>query len=261
MIFKYQNKSIHYQISGTGSAVVLLHGFLESSKMWDKITPSLIRNHTIITIDFPGLGKSEVLAETHTMEMMAEVVNALFVHLKIDSATLVGHSMGGYITLAFIELFEKKADRIILLNSTSKSDSEERISIRNRSIRLMQEHPKAFISMAIGNWALEDSREKFKDEINLLKEQAYSFPTEGIIAAIKGMRDRKDRTKVLGDFSKSKYLLLAENDPIISCEKTRKLAENAGVMVKTVSGGHMSLIENYHDTIEFIQDILKNNFS
>lgn len=253
MIFNFQNKSIQYHVSGTGPAIVLLHGFLESSGMWDKIIPSLSEKNTTITLDFPGLGKSDVLAKTHTMEMMAEVVNALLEHLKIDSATLVGHSMGGYITLAFIELFEEKADKIILLNSTSKSDSKERVSIRNRSIRLMHEYPKAFISMAIGNWAVADSREKFKDEINHLKEQAYTFPDEGIIAAIKGMRDRKDRTEVFHQFSKPKYLLLAEDDPIIPCEETKIIAENAGVAVKVISGGHMSLIENYDQIKTFLK--------
>lgn len=253
MTFEYQDKSIHYHISGTGPAIVFLHGFLESSGMWAPLIPIFSENNTILTLDFPGLGKSEVLAETHTMEMMAEVVNALMEHLKIDTATLVGHSMGGYITLAFIELFEKKADKIILLNSTSKSDSEERIAIRNRSIRLMQEHPKAFISMAIGNWAVADSREKFKDEILHLKEQAFTFPTEGILAAIKGMRERKDRTQFLNEFTKPKFLLLAKNDPIIPCEETRIMAEHVGVSVKTISGGHMSMIENFEETVQFLK--------
>lgn len=253
MIFQFQNNSIHYHVYGSGPAIVLLHGFLESSGMWAKVIPFLSENHTVITLDFPGLGKSDVLAETHTMELMAEVVHALLEHLKIESATWVGHSMGGYITLAFIDLFGEKANKIILLNSTSKSDSEERISIRNRSIRLMHEHPKAFVSMAIGNWAVADSREKFKDEINYLKEQAFTFPNEGIIAAIKGMRDRKDRTAALQKFSKPKYLLLAENDPIIPCEETKKIAENAGVVVKVISGGHMSMIENFEETEAFLR--------
>lgn len=257
MVFKYQDKSIHYHVSGSGPAIVLLHGFLESSGMWEKIIPSLSKKNTVVTLDFPGLGKSGVLTKTHTMEMMAEVVNELLQHLEIDSATLVGHSMGGYITLAFIELFGEKADKIVLLNSTSKSDSEERISIRNRSIRLMNEHPKAFVSMAIGNWAVADSRERFKDEINHLKEQAYTFPNEGIIAAIKGMRDRKDRTEILKEFAKPKYLLLAKDDPIIPCEETRILAENADVTVKVISGGHMSMIENFEETEEFLKMSLR----
>lgn len=258
MIFRYRNKSIHYQIFGQGPALVFLHGFLESSTMWESVIPLFSKRNTVITLDFPGLGKSEVLDEIHTMELLAKVINGLLQHLNIEKATIIGHSMGGYCTLAFAELFEEKVTKIILLNSTSKADSEERISIRNRSLVLMKKNPRVYISMAIGNWAVETSRETFKDEIKFLKEQAYTFPTNGIIAAIKGMRDRKDRTEVLRNFPKPKFLLLAENDPIIPCEETRRTAENAGVIVRTISGGHMSMIENYEETIEFLRMGLEN---
>lgn len=256
MNFYFKNKRIHYRISGQGPAVIFLHGFLESLELWDPVIPLFSETHTVITMDFPGLGKSEVLSNVHGMELMAETVQALLDELKISEAIFVGHSMGGYITLAFAELFQEKTTKIILLNSTSKADSEERIHIRNRSIRLMEEHPKAFISMAISNWAVESSREKFAKEIDALKQRALTFPEEGIIAAIKGMRDRKDRTEVLKNYPKPKYLLLAENDPIIPCEATKVVAEQAGVVVKTISGGHMSLIENFEKTVDFLKEVI-----
>lgn len=256
MTFNYQNANIHYNVRGKGPAVILLHGFLESATMWNPLIPLIVDKHTVITIDFPGLGKSEPIAEVHTMTMMAEVVDALLQKLNIDKATLIGHSMGGYITLAFIELFEEKVAKIILLNSTSKADSSERKAIRDRSIQLMEKRPKAFISMAIGNWAVEDSREKFKEDLDFLKNQAYTFPVEGIIAALRGMRNRKDRTEVLSKFPRPKYLLLAEDDPIIAAKETGKLAQQAGVEVKIISGGHMSMIENQSALISFVQSAL-----
>jgi|SRR5690554_978845 len=258
MTFKYQNANIHYTISGTGPAVILLHGFLESQTMWAPLVSRIADTHTVITMDFPGLGKSEPLAEVHTMAMMAEVVDALLQECNIDKATLIGHSMGGYITLAFMDLFEDKAEKIILLNSTSIADSEERKSIRDRSVRLMHERPNAYISMAIGNWAVEDSREKFKEDLDFLKNQAYTFPVEGITAALRGMRDRKDRTDVLQQFPRPKYLLLAEDDPIIDARETSELAKQAGVEVKTISGGHMSMIENQTALLDFVQSALED---
>lgn len=258
MTFKYQNANIHYTKSGTGPAVILLHGFLESTTMWEPLVSRIADKHTVIAIDFPGMGKSEPVAEVHTMTMMAEVVHALLQECNIDKATLIGHSMGGYITLAFIDLFEDKAEKIILLNTTSIADSEERKSVRNRSVQLVRERPKAYISMAIGNWAVEDSREKFKEDLDFLKNQAYTFPIEGITAALRGMRDRKDRTEVLSKFPKPKYLLLAEDDPIIDAKETSKLAQQAGVKVKIISGGHMSMIENQTALLDFVQSALED---
>src|SRR5690606_12171633 len=168
----------------------------------------------------------------------------------------IGHSMGGYITLAFIEAYPDRAEKIILLNSTFKADNEERKSIRDRSIRLMEQNPRAYVSMAIGNWAVESWREGFKEEIDELKTRAFNFPVDGVIAAIKGMKIRKDRSEVLEDFPKEKYLLLAEADPIIPAEETKTAAENLGVKVKIISGGHMSLIENFEGVMEFLKGII-----
>src|SRR5690606_41105093 len=105
-------------------------------------------------------------------------------------------------------------EKLILLNSTPIADSEERIENRNRALKVIDQNPQAYISMTIGNLFAETSREKFVSEIETLKNEAYSFPVEGIKAAIRGMRDRKDRTEVLTGFKKGKYMILEEDDPI-----------------------------------------------
>lgn len=257
MFLNFKNTQIFYETHGEGPAVVLLHGFLESSPMWASLIPKISGKHTVVTLDFPGMGKSEVIDKTHSMEMMAEAVDAVLNHLHIEKAIFIGHSMGGYVTLAYTELFPDKVDKIVLLNSTSISDSAEAQKNRNRAISLVKKNPRAFISMAIGNWAVESSRETFADEIQTLKEQAYTFPLEGITAALKGMRDRKDRTEVLNNFPGPKYMLLAEDDPLIPVQKNIQLAKEAGVLTKIITGGHMSLIENKASVVDFIKSILK----
>ena len=106
--------------------------------------------------------------------------------------------------------------------------------------------------MAIGNLFAESSREKFTSEIEALKAEAYSFPVEGIKAAIKGMRDRKDRIGILKNFSKEKHMILAKEDPIMPLSEGKKIAGQCGCTVKIIGGGHMSLIENR----EFVCDYL-----
>jgi pimeloyl-ACP methyl ester carboxylesterase len=244
MIFHYKNISINFNTFGKGPAIVLLHGFLESTTMWAPLIPQLATNRTVITIDFPGHGKSGVIAEIHTMELMAEVVDEIVNHLQITSATFLGHSMGGYVALAYAELFSEKVEKLILLNSSPVADSVERKKNRNRALKVVDKNSRAYISMAISNLIAESSSEKFSAEIEALKTEAYTFPVEGIKAAIKGMRDRKDRTEILKNLAKDKYVILAEEDPILPFLEVKELAKKCGAAVKIIEGGHMSVIEN-----------------
>ncbi|PHR10535.1 MAG: alpha/beta hydrolase [Aequorivita sp.] len=252
MIYHFHNTPIHYETSGNGPAMVLLHGFLESATMWKSLLPKLSQKYFVITIDLPGHGKSGVVSEIHTMELMAEVVDEILQKLQISSATFLGHSMGGYVTLAYADMFSEKVDKLILLNSTPAADSEERKANRDRALKVVDQNLQAYISMAIGNLFAESSRERFATEIEALKREAYSFPVEGIKAAIKGMRDREDRTEILKNFEKEKYMILAEEDPILPVLEAKQLAMRCNCNAKIIEGGHMSLIENQGLIIEYL---------
>ena len=259
MIYNFKNTSINYNTIGNGPATVLLHGFLESSKMWDPLIPDLSKNRQIITVDFPGLGESGVISETHSMELMAEVVSEILKHLQVETATFIGHSMGGYVTMAYAEMFPDQIEKLVLLNSTPIADSEERKKTRDRALKIIDRSSRAYISMAIVNWAGETSREKFSEEIEISKNLAYTFPIEGIKAALKGMRDRKDRTEVLKAFPREKYMFLAEDDPIIPVHDSLNIAKECGVKTKVVDGGHLSVIENLPAVREFLLSILSSD--
>lgn len=256
MLFNYKNTPIYYNSIGKGPTIVLLHGFLESSKMWESLVPILSEEKNIVVIDLPGLGESGVISNTHPMELMATVVNDILDHLKISSAAFVGHSMGGYVTMALTEKYPEKVDKIVLLNSTPIADTPERKKNRDRALKIMDRSPHAYISMAIANWAGESSREQFSEAIENSKTLAYSFPVEGIKAALQGMKERKDRTYILKNFPRPKYILLGEDDPIIPLEETLILAHECGVNTKVIAGGHLSTLENQPAVLEFLQQIL-----
>lgn len=256
MVYKYKNTSIHYDSLGNGPSTILLHGFLESSHMWESFLPELSKDRNIITLDLPGLGESGVLSDVHSMDLMADVVNEILLHLKIQKASFVGHSMGGYITMAFAELFPDKVEKIILLNSTPVADSSERKKTRDRALKILDRSPHAFISMAIANWAGEKSRDQFAEAIENSKKLAYTFPVAGIKAALRGMKERPDRTHILKNFARSKFMLLAEDDPIIPLDETLAVADECGAQAKIVSGGHLSTLENQVAVMEFLQQRL-----
>lgn len=250
MILNYNYTQIYYTIEGQGPVLVLLHGFLESSTIWDSFILKMASGKTIITIDLPGHGKSDCLSEVHSMELMAEVVNVVLKENEIEVATFIGHSMGGYVALAFAELYTDKVDKLVLLNSTTAKDSKERKRNRDRAIKIIGQNPEAFISMAISNLFIESERDQYAREIQKMKEEANTFPIKGITAAILGMRNRTDRSFVLKKFNKEKLMICGLKDPLISYEVCKILALETGTALKNVSGGHMSLIENLEEIVK-----------
>lgn len=255
MFLNYKSSAFYYTRQGSGKALVLLHGFLENHSMWEPFVPELIKNHTVITIDLPGHGKSECIGYIHSMELMAEVVHAVLVHEKIEQATFLGHSMGGYAALAFAERHPQMCSEIILLNSTPKADSEERKENRDRTIALVKKQKDTFLKMAITNLFAEENREKFAVEIEALKKDALKMKTQGIIAALEGMKIRKDRTRILKKLNIPKTIIAGTQDPIMPLENLIKVAKSCNCQLLKWEGGHMITYENKAEMLNFMHFI------
>ena len=251
MIYHFKGVPVFYQVVGQGPPIVLLHGFLERSTIWFRLVPELMKRRTIVSMDLPGHGKSGCLDETHSMELMAEVVVSLLKELKITEAGIVGHSMGGYVLLALAELYPSVVDELFLLNSTSLADSPERLQNRKRALKVISENKKLFVQTAIPNLFTEKSRLQFPIEIATLKEEAATFPTEGITAMIRGMMIRKDRTEALKNFSKKKVILCGKEDPIVPISDSKWIAAATNSEIKIMNGGHMSWLENTAELLKF----------
>jgi pimeloyl-ACP methyl ester carboxylesterase len=143
----YKNTKISFTDQGKGTALVLLHGFLENKSMWDAFIPELSKKYRVITLDLLGHGDTECYGYVHAMEDQADMLYALTLFLKLRKVVLVGHSMGGYIALAFAELFPDHVKGLVLLNSTSRADSEERKVNRDRAIEAVKQNYAAFVRM------------------------------------------------------------------------------------------------------------------
>src|SRR5690606_9867054 len=141
----------HYTRTGQGSAIVLLHGFLESSSMWHFIIPQLSKTHTIISIDLLGHGKSESVGYIDTIEEMRDQVKTVLEVEKRPSAVFIGHSMRGYVVLAFAEKYDDKVEKLVLLNSSAVADSKERKENRDRAVVLVKKSKDTFLSMTLSN--------------------------------------------------------------------------------------------------------------
>ncbi|NCT93364.1 MAG: alpha/beta hydrolase [Chitinophagaceae bacterium] len=193
---------LQYRISGKGEPLVLLHGFGEDSHIWDQQVAALQDIAQIITPELPGTGQSPLPllpAGTHlSIEQMADAVYALLMSLNTGPCTLLGHSMGGYITLAFAEKYPQMLRRFGLIHSTAFADSEEKKQNRLRGIEVMAQYGgQAFLKTTIPNLFGTDFKKEQPDRIQELINAAAGFDTRSLQEYYYAMRERPNRTAVL----------------------------------------------------------------
>jgi pimeloyl-ACP methyl ester carboxylesterase len=254
---QFKNTSIAYKDTGKGTAIVLLHGFLENQKMWDNYIATFAKKNRVITIDLLGHGETECLGYVHSMEDNADAVHAVLAELRIRKAIFIGHSMGGYVALAFAELYPDFVKGLVLLNSTANADSEERKTNRDRAIKAVKQNYKGFVSLAIANLFSESSRERLGTAIENVKIEALKTPLQAIVASLEGMKIRLDREVLLHLTPYPKLLILGQKDPVLEYEDTKKQIVNTDVALVTFPEGHMSHIENQEELTAVLLQFLK----
>lgn len=250
MAFKFithKGSQIFFSDTGKGTAIVLLHGFLENSTMWNYFIAEFFKKYRIIAIDLLGHGNTDPLGYVHSMEDNADVVHAVLSELKIRKAVFVGHSMGGYVALAFAELYADNIKGMVLLNSTSRADSDERKINRDRAIKAVKQNYTNFVRLSISNLFSENNRERLIHEIENVKIEALKTPLQGIVASLEGMKIRKDREVILHFAPYPIMLVLGKNDPVLNYEESIEQMEGTAVKLLTFPDGHMSPIENRDD--------------
>lgn len=178
--------------------VVLLHGYLESSLVWEDFVPYLYKEVRVVTLDLPGHGISVVTGEVHTMDFLADTVADALTALGIGRCTLVGHSMGGYVALAFCERHPGMLDGLVLLSSTPNPDTPEKAENRRREIVLVKAGKKDMLArVAPAAGFAEENRTRMQAYIEDLTEQVFLTEDEGIVALLGGMVTRKDQNAML----------------------------------------------------------------
>ena len=258
MDFLYKNTNVFYYSVGKGSTVVLLHGFLENSSMWNNIAENLSKKYRIICIDLLGHGKTENLGYIHTMEKQAKMVKAVLTHLKLRKYILIGHSMGGYVALAFAKLFPNNLKGICLMNSSALPDSDEKKVNRDRGIVAVKQNYKTFVRIAIPMLFSERNRILFPEEIHKITNEALKLSPQGIIASLEGMKIRKDHTSIYNTAIYPILMVIGKQDPALDYNSLVSQTKNTNVKVTEFPDGHMSHIENKEDLIAALNSFLKN---
>ncbi len=253
----YKNVPVHYEVQGKGRAVVLLHGFLENLSMWKELSEELSKKYKMVSIDLFGHGGTGNLGYIHTMEEQAKMVKAVLDVLNLRRYVLIGHSMGGYIALAMAEAYPENIKGLCLLNSTALEDSDEKKLNRDRAVEAVKSHTETFVKMAIPNLFSEDNRTKFLPEIQAITKEALRSSKQGIIAAIEGMKIRKNRVHLLKSEQYPIFMIMSKKDPALVFDSLVEQTKNTPVLTAILPDGHMSHIENKEEVTEILVQFVK----
>ncbi|SHJ95567.1 alpha/beta fold hydrolase [Epilithonimonas mollis] len=231
---------LNYIIEGNGQEdLVLLHGFMENLSIWDDMIPFLSDKFRLIKIDLPGFGKSEIVAEIQTSEIMADEVKKVIDELGLTEFHLLGHSLGGYISLAFAEKFPEVLKSFTLFFSTYFADDEAKKETRKKGLRIIKENLRAFVNAGVPNLFNPNEHDILEPKIKLAKEIAYGSSVDGVLASQKGMIERPDRTSVLENFEGRILVLSGKHDSAVNSEKTIKnLPDKTNIKSYILDCGH-----------------------
>jgi pimeloyl-ACP methyl ester carboxylesterase len=239
--FVYNNATVFYTVEGKGDPVILMHGFGEDSTVWKEQVPVLQEQFLLIIPDLPGTGGSDLLdhKEVIAIEDYADCLHALLQAENIFSCAMLGHSMGGYITLAFAEKYASMLNRFGLVHSTAFEDSDEKKKNREKSIGMIGEYGSlAFLKNTTPNLFAARFKSAHPGKVNGLIEAGASFSKEALQQYTRAMMLRPDRTK----------LLLSNYLPVLFVIGTEDVAAPLADVIKQASLPNISYIHVLQET-------------
>ena len=256
----YKGKKIYYSDEGNGTAVVLVHGYLETAEVWESFAHKLAKNFRIITVDLPGHGNSDIYEATHSMELLAGSVNALLNAIGIERVFFTGHSLGGYVSLAFLELYPEKLIGYCLFHSHPFADTIAVIQKREHEIDIVNAGKKFILyTENVKRMYADINLEKFSASLERSKKIASAISAEGIMAVLKGMIARPSRLTLMEKGVVPCLWILGTMDNYVPFEEVSKkvdLPVNAELVILRNSG-HLGFIEEEERAAAVITDFVE----
>lgn len=249
---------IRFSDQGEGAVFVILHGYLESIETFDALACELSKSARVICIDLPGHGKSDLKQNQVSVEDMADAVNVVIQHLDINLIHMLGHSMGGYVALAFADKYADNLASFSFLHSSANADTEEKRNSRTREIEFIRKGKKELIcSTAVPNTFSKNNQETYSGEIDVLIEIASNTKDEGVVAALNAMMNRPDRNDMLRTLSVPKYSFIGKEDNFIPFDKGMAWAKQNGMKAIVLEhSGHMGFVEEKEKCLEAVLEII-----
>lgn len=237
--------TVSYQMVGKGIPIVFVHGFGEDSKIWEGQIEGLKNKFLVIAPDLPGSGKSSQVGDV-SMEAMANWLKDLLDDLQVKNCILIGHSMGGYVSLAFAEKYSDRLIGLGLFHSTAYPDTEEKKTARRRSIEFIRDFGAGkFQEQAIPNLFSSSFKAKNTGKVQEIITRYTNVHAETLVKYYEAMILRPDRTEVLRNFSAPVLYLVGEQDNAVPLRHSLEQCHLPGLSYIHIlnEAGHMGMLE------------------
>lgn len=235
---------LHIRQAGTGPVALFIHGFPLDSTMWIEQIADLAAVRRCIAPDLRGFGRSApVTGAPLTMEQHADDLAAILDVVSAEQADIVGLSMGGYIAMAFADMYSDRVRSLALIDTRSGADSEEAKAGRDAiAVRLVDEGRAAIAASMDGGLLGPNASLAVRGRVRSMVE---GCPYETIVGALGGMRDRADRTAILRGVSVPAAVIVGELDAVTPPDEAAAMADALPDATLTVipGAGHLSPIE------------------
>lgn len=253
-----QERKIFYRTGGKGISVILVHGFGEDGDIWKNQVAALEKDYQLIIPDLPGSGRSEIIDDM-SMEGMAAIINAVLDAESVNKAFIIGHSMGGYVTLAFAERYPTRLAGFGLFHSTAYADNDEKKATRRKGIEFIREHGAfAFLETATPKLFSENTKTTHPDLVQELIDSLRGFSGEALIAYYEAMIQRPDRTTVLKNATVPVLFIIGEDDTAVSPKDTLEQTPLPAVadIHLLAETGHLGMLEKPEECTRFLLNFL-----
>ena len=238
---------------------MLIHGFGEDGEIWNTIVEGLKHQYRLIVPDLAGSGKSTGNVENMSLDDYAEQVLLLLDKENITSCAMIGHSMGGYITLAFAEKYPERLSKFGLFHSTAYADNEEKKEARKKNIDFIKKHgSEKFLRQTVPNLFSDEFRKNHPGKVESIITRYSSFSPISLVSYTEAMMNRPDRIAVLKNFQKPVLFIMGEFDTAVPLEQGLRqcsIPEFSYIYIGAHSG-HMGMMEEPEFCLKAIQDFL-----
>ena len=253
---KLDGHKIYYRVQGEGKPVVLLHGFGETGDVWQHQVDFLKNNFRVIVPDLPGSGRSEMTGDM-SMEGLAEATRYLVETLEPGRpVTLIGHSMGGYITLAFVEKYARYVNGFGLFHSTAYADTEEKKATRRKGIDFVRQHGAyEFFKTSSPNLFSPLTKQQKPPLVDEFVRGLHNFSPDAVVSYYESMIKRPDRTQMLKTTNLPVLFVIGAHDnaiPVKDMLEQAHLPEKAYIDLLHQSG-HMGMLEEVEKSNELLK--------
>ena len=258
----FNEKKIFYRVEGAGSPVVLLHGFGEDANIWNRQLDKLEQNNLLIIPDLPGSGQSEMLDGNCTLEDYAEVIRAIVdkeIKGKKSLFAMIGHSMGGYITLAFAEKYPELLSAFGLFHSSAYADSEEKVQTRKKAIEFIKKNGTGeFLKTSVPGLFSEKTQQERPELVEELLTLANKISPEALIQYYEAMIMRPDRTNVLKSFPKPVLFIIGKHDTAVPMKDSLEQSHLPDISYVHIleHSGHEGMWEQEELSSGFLEEFL-----